>query len=87
MLFCETEQLCEVFKRITSGKPSADSETGKKTADKHSPAGLKLVTVKDIKTTVNNQQQKIQLAPGGIVTPLAQDLAKEHAITIVRAGN
>ncbi|MGD9114694.1 MAG: hypothetical protein PVI77_20185 [Desulfobacterales bacterium] len=82
MVLCETEQLCEVFRKITSNKPSAESETGEKTADNHRPAGLKLVTVKDIQIAVNNQQQTIQLAPGGIVTPLAQDQAKEYAICI-----
>ncbi len=85
MVFCETDQLCDVFKDITSGKPSAASETGIKTADEHRPAGLKLVTVKDIQIAVNNQQQTIQLAPGGIVTPLARDQAREYAIRIIRS--
>ena len=86
MVFCETAQLCEVFKKITSGKPAKESETGKKPTDKHSPKGLKLVTVKDIQIAVNNQQQTIQLAPGGIVTPLARDQAKEYAIRIKKSG-
>jgi glycosyltransferase involved in cell wall biosynthesis len=86
MVFCETAQLCEVFKKITSGNPSSESETGKKPADKPSPEGLKLVTVKDIQIAVNNQQQTIQLAPGGIVTPLAQDQAKEYSIRIKKSG-
>ena len=86
MVFCETAQLFEVFKKVTSGKPSTESETGKKPADKHSPKGLKLVTVKDIQIAVNNQQQTIQLAPGGIVTPLAQDQAKEYSIRIKKSG-
>jgi hypothetical protein len=86
MVFCETAQLCEVFKKITSGNPSAKSEKEKKPADKHSPEGLKLVTAKDIQIAVNNQQQTIQLAPGGIVTPLAQDQAKEYSIRIKQPG-
>ncbi|MCP4627589.1 MAG: hypothetical protein GY850_29350 [bacterium] len=87
MVFCETDQLCEVFKKITSGTlPADESEAEKKSPDKHGPAGLKLVTVKDIQIAVNNQQQTIQLAPGGIITPLAKDQAKEYAIRIVRAG-
>jgi hypothetical protein len=86
MVFCETAQLCEVFKKITSGNLSSESETGKKPADKPSPEGLKLVTVKDIQIAVNNQQQTIQLAPGGIVTPLAQDQAKEYSIRIKKSG-
>jgi ethanolamine utilization protein len=87
MVFCETEQLCEVFKKITSGKLSGDSETGKNTPNKPSPADLKLVTVKDIRIAVNNHQQTIQLAPGGIVTPLARDQAKENSIRIKKFGD
>ena len=86
MVFCETEQLCDVFKDITSGKPSAESETGLKTDEERRPAGLKLVTVKDIQAAVNNQQKTIQLAPGGIVTPLARDQAREYAIHIKKSG-
>jgi len=85
MVFCGTEQLCEVFKKITFGKPSAESEPGKKTTEINSPVGLKLVTVKDIQIAVNTQQQTIQLAPGGIVTPLAQDQAKEYSIRIKKS--
>ena len=86
MVFCETEQLCEVFKRIIIDKLPAETESGKKVTEKPSPAGLKLVTAKDIQMAVDNQQQYIQVAPGAIVTPLARDQAQEYSIQIKKSG-
>ncbi len=82
MVFCGTEQLYEVFKHMTSPKPPAGSDKSERAADDHPPRGLKLVTAKDIQSAVNRKQQTIQLLPGGVITPLARDLAKEYAIRI-----
>lgn len=87
IIFCETEQLCEVFRKITSDKPSAEFDPREKTAEKHNPTALKLVTVRDIQIAVNTRQRTIQLAPGGIVTPLARDQAKEYAIRIIKTDS
>ena len=45
----------------------------------------RLITAKDITTAVDNQQAAIALAPGGILTPLARDLARDYAIKIIKA--
>jgi hypothetical protein len=47
---------------------------------------LKLITAKDIQTAVSNKQDTIPLAPGGIITPLAKDQAKEYAVKIIKSN-
>ena len=84
MIFCETEQLCATFKKVVvegnkTGSPSKEnSSTGT------TPAACKLVTAKDIQMAVNGGRDPIMLAPGGIVTPLAKDLANEYAVKIIK---
>ena len=86
MVFCETSELALVFQQIVKniGK-SKSSEAPKDSVLKTAPAG-RLITAKDIQIAVNNNQCSIPLAPGGIITPLAKDQAREYAIKIVRAG-
>ena len=85
MVFCETDQLAAVFKKMVAGRDKAvHSETQKDSIHQTNPE-VKLITAKDIRIAVDNNQATIPLAPGGIVTPLAKDQAKEHAIRIVRA--
>ena len=86
MVFCETDQLAAVFKKMAAGRDKAiNSETQKDSIHKTNPE-VKLITAKDIQIAVDNKQTTIPLAPGGIVTPLAKDQAKEYAIRIVRAS-
>ncbi len=87
MVFSKTEQLYDTFKKMTSAGSAAESEKKASPAKVPSPQGLRLVTVKDIQIAVNNHQNTIELAPGGIVTPLAADQAKEYGIQIKTPGS
>jgi glycosyltransferase involved in cell wall biosynthesis len=84
MVFSKTDQLAANFqKMMTKGSQPVPSET-KKDADQHTRRVPRLITAKDIRIAVDNNQDSIQLAPGGIITPLAKDQAKEYAIKIVK---
>jgi len=88
MIFCSTDKLHSTFqKMLTAAEPVKtiptimQSETKKeKSADVKT-----LVTAKVIQSAVNEKQNSITLAPGGIVTPLARDLAKEYSIRILKS--
>jgi len=84
MVFCETSRLAAEFEKITAAnKKDAPLKPGQ--ADRVHPAeALRLITVKDIRLAVDNHQETILLVPGGIITPLAKDQAKEYAIRIER---
>jgi hypothetical protein len=59
--------------------------SGKSKPTKESSASAtRLITAKTIYLAVNENQNAITLAPGGIVTPLARDLAKEYSIKIIK---
>jgi len=64
-------------------KPSPPPEKVK-TQTENSTNAIKLVTSKVIYKAVDQNQNAITLAPGGIVTPLARDLAKEYSINIIK---
>jgi hypothetical protein len=88
MVFCDTDELCAVFKKLVAGKKQdSSSQNQPKIFNDKKSSGLKLITVKDIRIAVNNQQNTIELAPGGIVTPLAKDQAGEYSIKIVKTGS
>jgi hypothetical protein len=85
IVFSQTDQLAETFKKMmTSMDSSTQSEPPK---DSLNPAAstARLITAKDIRRAVDENQKSIPLAPGGIITPLAKDQAKEYDIRIVRA--
>ena len=84
MIFCETGQLCATFQNIIDGQKNAQSLPNKIPSGTEAPTTCKLVTAKDIQLAVDGGQHSIMLAPGGIITPLAKDLAKEYAINIVK---
>lgn len=82
MTLCATEDIYQTVKaitdRTTDGKKSApDTE-----AADSSEQAPKLVTAKEIQAAVDADQTSIEVAPGGIVTPLARDQAKEYGIQI-----
>jgi hypothetical protein len=83
MVFCPTDQLYATFEQMATFAGPAPSETK---SQKHDNGGqaLSLITAKVIHTAVNSKQDSVMLAPGGILTPLAKDLAKEYAIKIIR---
>ena len=87
MVFCQTDQLAAVFQKImTGGNMSVPSEIKNNSGRQTAPA-LKLITAKDIRIAVDNNQDSIPLASGGIITPLARDQAREYSIRIERSGS
>jgi len=84
MVFCETEQLAAVFEKMVAGSPRAIHSEGQKKPDHPSATAFRLITAKDIQLAVDHKQRSIALAPGGIITPLAKDQAKDYGIRIVR---
>ena len=73
MRFCNTDQLAAAFQQLVTDRFTAASEV---------PPALRLITAKEIQTAVDSHQDTIRLAPGGIVTPLARDQAREYSIRI-----
>jgi ethanolamine utilization protein len=84
MVFCETDQLAAVFQKMMSNKNTPTPIRTKKDLSHRTTPGLKLITAKDIQAAVSNEQDTIPLAPGGIITPLAKDQAKEYAVKIIK---
>jgi hypothetical protein len=89
MVFCPTDRLHSTFQKMLPGvKPaktiSAPSPEKVKPPTEISTDAKRLVTAKVIYTAVDENQNSIKLAPGGIVTPLARDLAKEYSIKIIK---
>jgi hypothetical protein len=85
MIFCETDQLCAAFQKIADEEKKIESPAKKNPSTNPMPQALKLVTAKDIQMAVASGRGPIMLAPGGIMTPLAKDLAKEYAIKIIKS--
>jgi hypothetical protein len=83
MVFCQTDQLAQVFKKmVAAGNPAI--QAGPEEHISHpSTRASRLITAKDIQTAVDKNQRSIRLAPGGVVTPLAKDQAKDYAIEII----
>lgn len=87
VVFCPTEQLHATFQQIIAGnqKPKAPAARPAQKEKKANAAnGLKLITAKEIHLAVNAKQNTLELAQGGIITPLARDLAKEYSIQIIK---
>ena len=87
MVFCKTDQLAATFQKIMTGSnKTLPSETKKDSGNQTAP-GHTLITARDIRMAADNNQDVITLAPGGLITPLAKDQAKEYAIRIVKTGS
>ena len=84
MIFCETDQLCATFQKLVNEGVKTGPPVKRNPATGTAPPARKLVTAKDIHTAVDAGRGPIMLAPGGIMTPLARDLAKEYAIKIIK---
>ena len=84
MIFCETDQLCATFQKLVNGAGEIESPVKRNPATEKAPPASKLVTAKDIQRAVDGGRHPIVLAPGGIMTPLARDLAKEHDLKIIK---
>lgn len=90
MAFCPTDQLSTAFRlMLTSAENAAGPPAGKQAepAARNSDApALKLITAKVVNTAVDSRQTSIRVARGGIVTPLARDLAREYSINIIETS-
>jgi len=87
MVFCNTDQLHATFQEMTLSKDNLDRPSHTKTTPENGIDGSvsRVVTAKDINLAVDNKQNTIRLAPGGILTPLARDLAREYAVKIIKS--
>lgn len=83
IVFCKTEELSGVFNKITSSASNPSAPQKIKTRVFEKTNALSLVTAKDISLAFERKEGEILLASGGKVTPLARDMAKEYAITIL----
>ena len=86
MIFCQTDQLHATFQTMISGRTKTEPPTQSEAtaSEKETPSALKLITAKVVHTAVDNKQNTIHLASGGMITPLARDLAKEYSIKIIK---
>lgn len=89
MTFCQTNQLHATFQNMTRAGRKTESPAlpDPAASETQSPETIKLITAKVIHTAVNNRQNSIRLAAGGIMTPLARDLAKEYSIQIIKTDD
>jgi glycosyltransferase involved in cell wall biosynthesis len=86
MVFCNTEQLAAVFKKVVLSRQMPAKPANQEDSNPQRKPAPRLITAKDIQIAVDNKQRSIPLAPGGIITPLARDQAKEYAIRIDNQG-
>jgi hypothetical protein len=84
MVFCKTDQLSTTFQKIMGQGKKNEPPAKRNPATDSMPLIRKLVTAKDIQLAVDGDRGPIMLAPGGIMTPLAKDLAKENAVKIIK---
>lgn len=83
IVFCPTDQLNEVFKEMLGSRQTQETPMPKDVPGEETSPTLKLITAKHIHAAVNEKRDSIKLVPGGKVTPLARDLAKEYSVKIV----
>jgi hypothetical protein len=88
VIFCQTDQLHATFQNMISAKTRTQSPMPSKASasEKETPPAIKLITAKVVHTAVDNKQNAIRLASGGMITPLARDLAKEYSIQIIKTN-
>lgn len=84
MIFCETDQLSARFQKLVNEEQKIGPPLKRNPSTETVPPARKLVTAKDIQKAAEGDRGPITLAPGGIITPLARDLAKEYALKIVQ---
>ena len=87
MVFCNTDQLHTTFQKMTVSNQNFESPGNTKVSPGYGTGGstIRVITAKDINMAVDNKQNAITLAPGGILTPLARDLAREYGVKINKA--
>jgi hypothetical protein len=83
------QEIAKILNKLeVSGETKTESPmpSNAATSENETPPTVKLITAKVIHTAVDNKQNTIRLAPGGMITPLARDLAKEHSIRIIKTN-
>jgi hypothetical protein len=83
MVFCPTEKLSEVFIQLSHPGQRQETPVSSEVAEEEKKPGLKLITAKHIHAAVNEKRDSVEVVIGGMVTPLARDLAREYSIKIV----
>lgn len=83
VVLCPTNELSDHFAKITAADQDREAPIRQEGRSEETGAPLKLITAKVITGAVDNRAETLRLAPGGVVTPLARDLAKEYSIRII----
>jgi len=83
VIFCPTDQLSDVFRQVALDPRKSGNFQEEKDQDSGNERSLKIITARDINKAANEKKSAIRVATGGVVTPLARDLAKEYGIKIV----
>ncbi len=86
MRMCKTENLAATFQDM-QGRPGPQAGAGVSKNINSQNGVLTLLTAKDIQAAANIKQETIAVAPGGLITPLARDQAKEYGIRIITDGD
>lgn len=84
MVLSPTDQLAKAFRKGAFDPGKSTNEEEKASQGPEHTQLLRIVTAKDINTASNDGRSSIRVAKGGLVTPLARDLAKEYGISIIR---
>jgi len=84
VIFCPTDQLSDVFRQVVLDPRKSGDRQGKNAQDSVNERSLQIITARDINKAANEKKSAIRVATGGVVTPLARDLAKEYGIKIVQ---
>jgi len=82
MTLCATDELYQTVKALAACKTDGTKTARNPEPDGSAEQALTLVTAKEIQAAVDAALTSIEVAPGGIVTPLARDQAKEYGIQI-----
>jgi hypothetical protein len=83
IVFCPTDRLNITFRKLAADEERQGSAGQPPSGGEDAGLPLRLITAKAITRAADNKMSSIQLAPGGRVTPLARDLAKDYAIKII----
>lgn len=85
MQLCETERLAEHFEKLTRGTGRARSAGESRGRPERGATGRRLISAEDVRQAREAGADRLTLSAGGIVTPLACDLAREYGLRIVTA--
>lgn len=81
VILCPTAQLAEKYQELSGAGAQPEPRTDKRSEPEQE--ALSLVTGKHITTAATEGRTLVRAALGGIITPLARDMAKEYNVEIV----